>query len=373
MIGVDIVKISRIEKIIKKRGLKFVQKMIGSEATRLETLAGHFAAKEAFSKAVGTGLTINFLKKSSINYNKSGRPFLEYNSKRYFVSISHDGEYAIATVDAKKIIADNYHLNLLNKRNENSNKSTFGRLGVIAGYNNMPGSAILATKSAFRVGVGYVYLYSNENLINTLQTNCVEAIINNIDDFFKNKKYDAIALGPGIGFEIDDKIKKIFDFIEENKIPTIIDADGFYYLKKYGLKTKLILTPHPKEASSLLDVDMNYVINNRKESALKIAEKYDAICLLKGNNSLIADQKHNIIVNRTGSNALATAGTGDVLTGIIGGFLAQGMDVKSAATAGAYFHGLAADIFSAKYSKRSMMSGDLIDILKYVFRGEDYA
>lgn len=372
MIGIDIVKISRIENIIQKRGLEFAQKMIGSSANNVETLAGHFALKEAFGKALGTGLTIDILNNAHVDYHKNGRPFLNYNGKRYFASISHDGEYAVANIDIRNFIADQKYLELLNKRPENSNKSTFGRLGIVAGYNNMPGSAILATKAAFRVGSGYVYLYSNEKLLPIFQNNCTEAIVGNLDEFC-NRKHDAILIGPGIGFNLENEVQEIFKIIEENQIPTIVDADGFYYLKKHGLKTKLILTPHPKEASRLLDVDVDFVLANREGAAKAIAEKYNSICILKGNNSLIADPKHNIIVNRSGSNALATAGTGDVLAGMIGGFLAQGMDAKSAAIAGAYFHGIAADIFSHKYSKRSMMAGDLIDMLKYVFRGEDYA
>lgn len=372
MIGIDIVRISRIRNLINRKGILFAQKMIGSNANSAETLAGHFAAKEAYSKAVGKGLTKEFIQKSFVDYSKNGRPFLNYNGKRFLVSISHDGDYAIASVNIKDMIADEFHLNMLNHRPQESNKSTFGRLAIIAGCNNMPGSATLATNSAFRVGAGYVYLYSSNDMLDVLQIKNTEAIIKNIDSFSEIMP-DAIAIGPGIGFNLDDKIVEIFKFIEKNQIPTIIDADGFYYLKKHNLNTRLVVTPHPKEASRLLDVSLNDVMNNREEAAREISKKYNTICLLKGYKSLIADQNNNIIVNTTGSNALATAGTGDVLTGIIGGFLAQGMDIKTSAIAGAYFHGLAADIFSNKYSKRSMKSGDLIDMLKFVFRGEDDA
>lgn len=372
MIGIDLVKISRIDEIIKNKGLDFAQKMVGSDADNAESLAGHYAAKEAFAKAMGTGLSTDILKNSKVIYGEKGQPFLSYKNKRYIISISHDGDYAVSNVDASSFIADQKYLDLLNKRPEDSNKGTFGRLGLIAGYNNMPGSALLATDAAFRSGVGYVYLYSSEQMLPILQTKSTEAIINSFGCFFLRENFDAIAFGPGLGFEMPD-VDKLFDFIEKNKIPSVIDADGFYYLKKYGLDTDIVITPHPKEAAYLLDCDIYYVLNNREEAALKLAQKYKAVCLLKGKGTLIADEKNNIIINTSGSNALATAGCGDVLTGLIGGFLAQGMGVWNSAVAGAYFHGLAADIFSAKYSKRSMKSSDLSTMLKYVFRGEDNA
>ena len=372
MIGIDLVKISRIDEIINNKGLDFAQKMIGSDADKAESLAGHYAAKEAFAKARGTGLSTDILKNSKVIYGEKGQPFLSYKKKRYFISISHDGDYAVANVDASSFIADQKYLDLLNKRPEDSNKGTFGRLALIAGYNNMPGSALLATDSAFRSGVGYVYLYSSDQMLPILQTKSTEAIVNSFGCFFLRENFDAIAFGPGLGFEMPN-VDRLFAFIKKNKIPTVVDADGFYYLKKYGLNTELVITPHPKEAAYLLDCDIDFVINNREEAAFALAKKYKAVCLLKGKGTLIADPNNNIIVNTSGSNALATAGCGDVLTGLIGGFLAQGMSSWKSAVAGAYFHGLAADVFSAKYSKRSMKAGDLSTMLKYVFRGEDNA
>ena len=161
MSGIDIVKINRIIELIERRGLDFVQNMLNTREESPETLAGIFASKEALGKHLGSGINKNILENSIILKDEKGKPSIVLDNKNYDLSISHDGDYAIAIVTGdSEIMVDKDLLKLLPGRPSNANKATFGRLGIVAGQKGMIGCAKLSSRAAMRAGAGYVYLFS---------------------------------------------------------------------------------------------------------------------------------------------------------------------------------------------------------------------
>jgi NAD(P)H-hydrate epimerase len=164
--------------------------------------------------------------------------------------------------------------------------------------------------------------------------------------------------------------KILTEVILKQKLPAVIDADG---LNALGLLEtlvccgdKVILTPHPGEAARLLKTNIEKVQSNRQESAIALSKKYSAICILKGYESVIAFQD-KVVVNQTGNPGMATAGAGDVLSGIIGALLNQVSSVFEAAILSTKVHGLAGDIAAKKYGQISMTATDIIDSLPPAF------
>lgn len=376
MAGIDMVQIARIENLIERRGITFVQKMLNTREDRSDTLAGIFASYEALGKYIGTGLTEDILKNAEVKKDKLGKPSIFYNGETYELSISHEGDYAIAIVSGKinQIKIEEEFLKLLPKRPKNSNKSTFGRLGVFAGRRGMAGCAKLVANAAMRAGSGYVYVFTDETSKEILQISLVEEIIDDKQNIFSHK-LDAIAMGPGIGYDDEEFVLKIFNFAAENNIKMVLDADGLFYLKKFGNIgiENLTITPHVLEAARLLDVDATKITENKIECAKQISQKYNTNVIIKSDESIICGKKGECFWNPTGNNGLSKAGSGDVLTGTIGAFLANGVDALNATRLGAYFHGLAADYLAAHISKRSILASDIIEAYKYVFLEEDNA
>lgn len=372
ILGIDIVKIDRIKNLIERRGLSFVQNMINTREERIETLAGVFASKEALGKALGIGINLSILRESQIIKDDLGKPSIKYKDNFYNLSISHESDYAVAVVSGfnnGSITPNSEMLNLLPKRPSNSNKSTFGRLGIIAGSKDMVGCVKLSSRAAMRTGAGYVYVFSEEVNKLILEISLDEEIIMGRDDILYFCSIDALAVGPGIGYSKEDYMKSLFQYIADRNIRTVLDADGLYYLKKFGNPgmNNLIVTPHPKEAARLLDISVKEIMQNRLEAAKKISQKYTCDVIIKGEHTLVYSKDGQYSFNDTGNNGLATAGTGDVLTGMIGAFLANGCDTYTAGRLGVYFHGLSADYMSQNMSKRAMIASDIVEGLKYVF------
>ena len=257
----------------------------------------------------------------------------------------------------------------LPQREEISNKSTYGKVLNIAGSDYMPGAAYLSSVSALKVGCGYCFLCSTDRVINAIcsQTqNVVFAPIKDLKSQIENA--DVIEIGCGLGQ--NSLSKKIFnDFIKYTPVekPVIVDADGLNLISqdpqkfiKKGFKN-VIFTPHPKEAARLLYVDD--VLENIEEAAKLISEKYNCVTVLKNHKTYIYSPEGRQYTNTTGNNALAKAGSGDVLTGIIAGLCAQGMDLFEASCLGVHLHGLCADIAIEELTQYCVMANDLINYL----------
>jgi len=274
--------------------------------------------------------------------------------------------YAIDEFEPDFVALDDSEVKLL-YRDETAHKGIFGHLAVVGGSLGKSGAVIMASKSALKCGAGLVSAVIPEP-INTAFESCIleamsypvksengffsEDSLDDVLNFISDK--DAICFGMGLG--VNDCTKKLTRAIVEVDKPMIIDADGLnclaYFkdeLKKREVPT--VLTPHPKEFARLLGVDTKEVINNRLELVKQFAGEFDVILVLKMADTLIATPNGKIYINTTGNVGLATGGSGDVLSGIIGSFLAQGYDPIQAAINGVYLHGLAADIATDKGRK----------------------
>ena len=258
----------------------------------------------------------------------------------------------------------------LPQRFEESNKSTYGRVLNISGSDYMPGAAYLSSVSALKIGCGYCYLCSSERVINiaaSKSSNIVFVPIKKLKNILK--KADAIEFGCGLGQE--QYAKNIFKTIlkyANPKTPIVVDADGLNLISKnrndFSNKKfeKIIFTPHPKEAARLLHADN---IENIESAAKSISEIYGCVTVLKNHNTFVYSPDGRFYTNNTGNNSMAKAGSGDVLTGIIAGLLAQGMELFEASCMGVYLHGLSGDIAKEKLTEYSVMADDLISNIPY--------
>lgn len=257
-------------------------------------------------------------------------------------------------------------LALLPKRKKTDNKTAGGKCLIIAGSASMPGAAILAAKAAARVGAGYVYLYFKSKL-NISQAPPDFILVKS--DKIKFSKFSSIAIGPGLGTH-SQASRKIIKWIQELKKAkaknVVVDADALTVLAQnqnlLPLPSTWIVTPHTGELSRILKLKKSMTSKERKDYLLPAQKKLGCVLLLKGNPTYIFDGKKTYAV-KAGNKALAKAGTGDVLTGMVAGFLSQGLETTDAATLAASLHGLMADEWIKSKDYLSFMASDLIELL----------
>jgi len=264
---------------------------------------------------------------------------------------------------------------LLPKRKENSNKSDFGKVLNITGSNKYLGAGVLSALASLKVGAGYSFLCSQNDAVKCYEKFSPDLIYKTHDNFnadimisiIEEINPKSIVLGCGISLNENTIVftDKITDYIKTKNIPAVIDADALNalsVLKKENLGKNFVLTPHPKELSRLIDTDTHEIIKNKEKYIEQAANKFNSTIILKGHNTLICES-NNIYENHTGNNALAKAGSGDVLAGILGGFLAQNLSPKDASILSVYLHGLAAEIYSDKYCEYSLLASELLNYI----------
>ncbi|MBR1460341.1 NAD(P)H-hydrate dehydratase [bacterium] len=254
----------------------------------------------------------------------------------------------------------------LPQRFEESNKATYGRVLNIAGSDYMCGAAYLSSVSALKIGCGYCFLCSCDRVIDSVAAKTSNVVFMPIRDLkSKIKTFDVIEIGCGLGQ--DNYGRNLFNkFLKysDSKIPVVIDADGLNLISKNPKLfvnkhfEKVVLTPHPKEAARLLGVDN--ILDDVELAAKSISEKYNCITVLKTHRTFVYSQDGRSYTNTTGNNSMAKAGSGDVLTGIISGLIAQRTDIFEASCLGVYLHGLSGDISKEKLTEYSVMAEDLI-------------
>lgn len=258
-------------------------------------------------------------------------------------------------------------------RPEASNKGTFGKVLNISGSKYMTGAAVLSSLAAYKSGCGYVILPCREDVRATVaaQTQTVVFVqLKNIPEFIP--RVNAVLLGCGLG--VDDIAQEVFDktFESESDTPVIIDADGLNLLAQnipVNLPDRLILTPHPKEASRLLGgVEVDEILANPEKYAREISFKYHCTTVLKSHQTLVCDEDNDIYINDVPNSALAKAGSGDVLAGIIASLVAQGLDDYNAAITGVKLHSLAGQFAREKFTEYCVTAPDLIDNLPEAFK-----
>jgi len=265
---------------------------------------------------------------------------------------------------------------ILPKRNQNSNKGDFGKVLNIVGSGKYLGAGILASLASLRVGAGYSIFCSCEEIIKSCANFSPDLVYKSHGDFdieivkniIERENISAIVLGCGISTseKVISFIDKITDYIKDKNIKCVIDADGLNCisaLNKTNLGDNFILTPHPKELSRLMNKEVDEIQEKREYYALLAQEKFNCTVILKGYNTLIATQEKTLYKNVTGNSTLAKAGTGDVLAGMIGGFLAQKSSLRNAGILAVYMHGLAAEIYSNEYSEYSMLASELLNYI----------
>lgn len=253
----------------------------------------------------------------------------------------------------------------LRKQHRSDHKGTNGFLSVIAGVGGMTGAAILSTKAAFRTGCGYVATTAIEESASIALLSAIpEGLLLDGQSFLLPEKTNAILLGPGIGKgEIALNWLKV---VLSAGHPTIIDADGINLLAENPellelLPANSILTPHLGELKRLIgkQEDSLALLNSQKA----FSKKYAVYILQKGPNSKLSCPDGTVLINSTGNPGMATAGMGDVLSGMIGSFLAQGYSPKESAVNGMYYHGLAGDWVANNVGSRGMISSDVIEAI----------
>lgn len=256
-------------------------------------------------------------------------------------------------------------------------KGTFGHLLVMAGSPATPGAALLTIGGALRSGAGLVSWGTDHD---TLQRAAPppEVMLRVRED--KDLEHwlgdvlhgvSAAVVGPGIGAELD-RSARMATLLRRAKVPLCLDADALNLLAKdpklwNGITAPVVATPHPKEMARLLGGSVEEVQRDRFAAALRLAMGRKCVVVLKGAGTVVADPSGAVHVIESGSPALATGGTGDVLAGVIGGFLAQGRDPVEAATAGALLHGRAGELAARRYGEAGVKAGDVIEALGEVF------
>ncbi len=384
LLGIDIVENERIEKIYNKYGERFLKKVftdreieyILKKKNPIETLSGHFAAKEAISKAYGTGIgRLNF-KDIEILHSSNGAPSAFVRGEEVYLSISHERKFSVATATVPKnsIIIPREFLGTIPKRNPISHKSDYGRVGIVAGSMGMTGSVYLASNAALKMGAGLVFSVVPEDIFEIMSVKLVEPIAKSFKDIDSTMEFlegmDAVCIGPGMGTggRTGELVKRVL-LLEK---PVLIDADGINVLGRNLsiLKDReypTVLTPHAGEFSNIVDTSSDEIDRDRKTYAAEFAKEYGVTLVLKGNKTLVAT-RNNLYVNKSGNPGMATAGSGDVLSGIITALLARGLDDYLAAKLGVFVHGLAGDIAAHKYTMESMVASDIVSSIHKVLK-----
>lgn len=263
----------------------------------------------------------------------------------------------------------------LPKRIENSNKGTYGRVLNIAGSDYMPGAAYLSSVSALKIGCGYCFLATSEEARRAVAAQSQNIVFVPHSHLNVNiSSADVVEIGCGIG--TDKTAMNLLSAVVDNaysNTPLIVDADGLNVLAEnsmdvqYDFQNKkfrnLAFTPHPKEAARLLNCSLEDVLSDINSAAKRITEKYNCITVLKTHNTYVYAPDGREYINSTGNSAMAKAGSGDVLTGMISGLAAQGMDLFEACCLGVYLHGLCGDLAKEKLTEYSVMAEDLISFI----------
>jgi NAD(P)H-hydrate epimerase len=264
---------------------------------------------------------------------------------------------------------------IIRQRSTFSHKGTYGNALLVAGCYGMMGAAVIAARACLRSGVGLVTTHVPRYGINVLQTAVPESLIS-IDqsdimftEFPDLSKFEAIAVGPAIDCKGNSQ-KALKSLLEASDKPMVIDADALNILGKNREWLKIIpensiLTPHPKEFERIAGECKNGYERNLRQ--IELAQERGVFIVLKGAYSSISTPEGRCFFNSTGNPGMATAGSGDVLTGILLSLLAQGYDSEQAAVAGVFLHGLAADLAVSDIGEYALISSDIIDYLGKAF------
>lgn len=328
---------------------------------------------EVIGSAIKANLTVSFIGYKPCHFEY---PSNEYCGKTVAVSIGIEDKY-IDEFSAEVIEPENA-LKMLKVIPRNAHKGTKGTALIIGGCYGMVGAPMISAKAAMRSGVGIVKVCLPRTAYSAAAPMLPEAVFvptkDDLDylsadciskDLFKN--INSLLIGPGMSLN-DLTVGAVIKAIAFSKVPTVIDADGLNALSSNlevlkEISVPLIVTPHPGEMSRLIGKSVDEIQKNRMSVALEFAREYGVITVLKGAYTVIALPDGKVYINTTGNEGMATAGSGDMLAGMIAAFLANGMDPAKAVVSAVSLHGAAGDKAAEKFGIRGLMVSDIIEQL----------
>lgn len=307
-----------------------------------------------------------------------------------FPGAAHVGELLVADIGIPKILLEDPDLRFnliepgmleefLPERPLNAHKGDCGKVLVLAGSPGFTGAAALASQAALRAGAGLVTLGIPRGLNPAMEAKLTEVMTLPLPetpegglsaeslDIVKKKlpTFDVLAAGPGLGRN-PDIARLLSELLLFSQIPVVLDADAINAvasLPGWKANCPLVLTPHPGEMARLRGKSVPEIMENPLEEALAAAVEYNAVLVLKGAHTIIATPSGEAFLNGSGNPGMATAGMGDVLTGVIAGLMAQGASPEEAAYAGVYLHGAAGDLAFERIGRRGFLAGDLLPLI----------
>ncbi len=409
MIGIDIVEVSRfrsmknlelfIRRIFTDKEAEYFTSNAGAKRF-YECIAGHFAAKEAFSKALGTGVRDFNMSDIEICHDDLGKPFIKFGGIEVnaSLSISHSDTVAVAVVCLADDITgaglpvysgiDQYR-KLIPERRDDFNKGDCGKLFIVGGSIGMTGAPCLAALGALRCGSGLVTVGVPRSQQPVVAAKLTEAMTVPLAELeggtlsldalgeIKSRvnKSDVCVFGPGLSR--NDDIPKLIESLLGGTRSLVIDADGLNaissnmdILRKHKNRRScdVIITPHPGEMSRLCGKEIEAIENARAGTAKEFAEEFGVVVALKGKDTVIAAPDGRVHINNSGNSAMATGGAGDVLSGVIGSLLGQGAEPFEAAALGVFIHGVAGDLARHEIGERGILASDLADRIPKAIR-----
>jgi hydroxyethylthiazole kinase-like uncharacterized protein yjeF len=391
-IGVDAVSVDRVALAVKRSGRGFLNKVYTAAEQaycdgNAERLAGRWAAKEAVIKCFdGTGICFP-RRRIEVLPGPMGAPRARLlgdpKGARIEVSITHHSQLAVATAhlempDVAESLLRAPDSVVLPDRPRDAHKGTFGTAVVLAGSLGFTGAAYLAATASARTGAGLVKLLVASTIYPILAAKCTEVMATPVAEVAPgavgHAAYDSIlrqlgsaeagVIGPGLGRD-SSTWRLVVDLAQHAACPLVIDADGLNALAdspraKGKLGKNRVLTPHPGEMARLSGKTIESISADRTAAARKAAKEWGAVIVLKGARTVVAHPDGRTSEDPHEVPALASGGTGDVLSGIIGGLIAQGSDPYSAAVTGVYIHASAGRRLSQRLGESGLLASDLL-------------
>jgi hydroxyethylthiazole kinase-like uncharacterized protein yjeF len=324
----------------------------------------------ALGTCVAADLTVTFIGLKPGLFTGDGTGYageLQFENLGIPESVYSEVDQAAEILDIEKL------LQLLPPRHKNAHKGNFGHLLLVGGDRGMPGSIAMSAIAAARTGAGLTSVATRQEHVAPLITMQPEIMVNGVDsgqEFeplldSEANRYSAVAIGPGLGQTAWSE--QMLQLVLNSSHPLVVDADGLNLIarKRESKRDNWVLTPHPGEAGRLLNCTTAEVQQNRFDAVMSIQKRYGGVVLLKGAGTLICDGRTTSICPY-GNPGMSTGGMGDVLTGIIGGLVCQGLPLSGATQLGVCLHAKAADLVAARSGEVGMLATDLITDLRHL-------
>jgi holo-[acyl-carrier-protein] synthase len=412
-VGVDVAAIPRIAEAEKRFGDRFLRKFLTDReieycAGSPERWAGRWAAKEAIGKAMPSGVVRPNMRDVEILPSDDGRPHVRVapattlTGHEVDVSIAHDGHFAVAVAVIPDLVVPSFPPPQLSgsrdfprgegqgggsslpdgfrlpARPRDGHKGTFGTVVVLAGSQGYTGAAYLASMGAARSGAGLVRLLVAQSIYPILAEKCTEVVVGPVPEISPGvvghaslsgilrgfAGAEAGVIGPGLGRDASTR-RLIEDLVPRVAAPLVLDADALNLLSEHRtilprLSPQIVLTPHPAEFARLSGFETAAVQQDRRGIASRFAKVWNKVVVLKGAGTVIAAPDGRVTLNPIATPALASAGTGDVLAGVIAGLMGQKLPPFEAAVTGVHLHSLAGADLEASMGQAGVLASDLL-------------